>query len=84
MEARATSTLTSAEYVAALAREHGWRDVSVVSEPYHLLRAGWMFRDHGLEVQTTCAAWGPAPYWWVYQSLREVGGLLTYGLLGAE
>lgn len=84
LEPRATSTLTSAGYVAALARERGWRSVIVVSEPYHLLRAGWMFRDQGLEVQVACAAWGLEPYWRVYQTLREVGGLLTYGLMGAE
>ena len=56
----------------------------VVSEPYHVLRAGWMFRDRGLEVEVACAAWGPEMSWRVYQTLREVGGLLTYGLTGAE
>ena len=84
LESRATSTLTNAAYVAALAGERGWRSVGVVSEPYHVLRAGWMFRDRGLEVQMACAAWGPEPSWRVYQTLREVGGLLTYGLFGAE
>ena len=84
LESRATSTLTSAMHVATLARERGWRSVIVVSEPYHLLRAGWMFRDQGLEVQVACAAWGAEPSWRVYQTLREVGGLLTYGVLGAE
>lgn len=84
LESQATSTLTSAESVAALARERGWRSVIMVSQPYHLLRAGWMFRDQGLEVQAACAAWGLEPYWRVYQTLREVGGLLIYGLMGAE
>jgi len=84
LESAATSTLTSARYVGEIARERGWRSVVVVSEPYHLLRAGWMFRDQGLDVQVACAAWPAEPYWRAYQTLREVGGLLIYGLLGAD
>jgi uncharacterized SAM-binding protein YcdF (DUF218 family) len=82
LEDRATSTVESAEYVAALAERNGWRSVIVVSEPYHVTRAGWMFRDRGLDVQTACAAWGPEASWRVYQTLREVGGLIVYGLTG--
>ena len=77
LDIEATSTSESAEKVAALARAHGWQRVLVVSEPYHLRRASWLFREQGLEVQTACAPWGDRRWTNVYQSLREAGGLLV-------
>lgn len=84
LEARATSTVESAQYIRALAERHGWHGIILVSEPYHVTRAGWTFRDQGLDVQATCSAWGSETSWRVYQTLREVSGLLAYGLLGAD
>ena len=76
IEPEATSTSESAEKVRALALAHGWQRVIVVSEPYHLRRASWLFREQGLEVQTACSPWSNQRWANVYQTLREAGGLL--------
>jgi uncharacterized SAM-binding protein YcdF (DUF218 family) len=73
----ARSTAESAERVWLLAKQHGWQKLIVVSEPYHLRRASWLFRELGLEVETACAPWSQQRWSNVYQTLREAGGLLA-------
>jgi uncharacterized SAM-binding protein YcdF (DUF218 family) len=77
LDTQATSTSESAEMVKALAVQHGWQRVILVSEPYHLRRASWLFREQGLEVETACAPWSAQRWSNVYQTLREAGGLLV-------
>ena len=77
LDTQATSTSESAERVSALAARHGWNSVIVVSEPYHLRRASWLFREQGLDVQTACSPWGGQRWSNVYQTVREAGGLLV-------
>jgi uncharacterized SAM-binding protein YcdF (DUF218 family) len=80
LEDHAHSTDASADLIRVLAESHGWKRLIVVSEPYHLLRAGWMFRDRGFEVQTACAV-GPESRIAIYQALRELGGLAIYAVM---
>jgi uncharacterized SAM-binding protein YcdF (DUF218 family) len=79
LEPKATSTQESADYVAAIAGQRGWKNIILVSDPYHLLRASWLFSEYGFNVQTACtdpSYLARGTYW--YQTFREVGGLLYY------
>lgn len=49
LEERSTSTWENAQNAAAICREHGWRRVIVVSDPYHLWRARRDFALAGIE-----------------------------------
>lgn len=76
------STEESAGFVATLAARHGWRRIVVVSDRYHVLRAAWMYKDQGFEVQTACT--DERAYREVdlnYMRLREIGGLVFYATL---
>lgn len=77
LDTQAASTSERAERIRALAQLHGWSRVIIVSEPYHLRRASWLFREQGLEVQTACSPWSDQRWSNVYQTLREAGGLLV-------
>ncbi len=82
MDEWATSTEESAINVRKLAGEYGWKSVIVVSDGYHLARAGWMFRDQGFDVQVACSDSSVYPKrMLVYQSLREVAGLAYYAVI---
>ncbi len=80
LEPNGVSTETSAGNVRALGAAHGWRRVILVSEPYHLLRAAWMFRDRGLDVEPACAGRSPDAWSLAYQPAREVTALAAYAL----
>jgi uncharacterized SAM-binding protein YcdF (DUF218 family) len=80
IEDRARSTEDSAIFVRQLANNYGWRRLIVVSDPYHLPRAAWLFRERGFDVQTACS--DDSVYrrgTLAYQAIREVGGFLFYG-----
>jgi len=47
-EDRSHSTRENARYAAKICREHGWRQLIVVSDPYHLWRARYLFAREGL------------------------------------
>jgi len=55
LEEHSTSTRENAEYAARICRERGWKRVVVVSDPYHLLRAGREFERAGLVPYTSPA-----------------------------
>lgn len=76
-ETQATSTSESAERIRELADIHGWKQIILVSEPYHLRRASALFRAQGIAVQTACAPWGDQRWANAYQTMREAGGLLA-------
>lgn len=79
IEDRARSTEESAKFVRQLANNYGWQRLIVVSDPYHLPRASWLFRDRGFEVQTACSDDRVYRRGTIaYQAVREVAGLLFY------
>lgn len=67
------STRENARYAAAICRDHHWKRVIVVSDPYHLWRARRDFQAHGLTVYTSPAtAWQRRyPVRRMWMSLRE-------------
>ena len=76
------STEESAGFVASLAAQHGWRRIVVVSDRYHVLRAAWMYKDQGFDVQTACTderAYRERDL--AFQRIREIGGLAYYATL---
>jgi uncharacterized SAM-binding protein YcdF (DUF218 family) len=48
IEDRSRSTEENAMYSHEIMRERGWETALVVSEGYHLLRAGWIFSAEGI------------------------------------
>lgn len=81
LETHSTSTQESAVLTAGIAQQRGWRRIIIVSDPYHLIRASWLFSEYGFDVQTACT--NPSyiargTYW--YQTFREVGGLMYYAV----
>ena len=89
------NTAQEAQTVHALAREHGWRRVIVVTSPYHLRRAGFAMRREldgtGIEVEMHPTRYEPAnpDRWWTSRGdmrwvLDEGAKLVAYELgLGA-
>lgn len=79
-------TLTSLRAVADVAREHGWRSVVIVSDPWHSLRARTMARDSGLRAWTSPTRSGPAVQTrqtQVRYITRETAAILYYRLTHA-
>lgn len=59
---RPDNTLGEARTVAALARQHGWTSLALVTSSYHLRRAElWLRRCHAGEVQAVAARPGVSP-----------------------
>ena len=75
LEQESTSTLEQAVAVARLARRHGWRQVVVVTDRYHLPRALFLFRRMGLAASGDPARGpGGADRWrWLGGAAREGG-----------
>lgn len=79
VEAASHDTAQNARFSARILRAHGWTDVVVTSDPYHLLRARQLFRREGLEVETSPALLAQRHRFWparVLWTLREVAALL--------
>jgi len=55
-ETRSHSTRENVHYAAEICRAHGWRQVIVVSDPYHLWRARYLFAREGITAY-------PSPAW---------------------
>ncbi|MCP5363818.1 MAG: YdcF family protein [Hyphomicrobiales bacterium] len=51
VEAQARNTFENAVFAGAMIRDHGWREVLVVTDGYHLRRALFIFRRLGLRVR---------------------------------
>jgi len=52
LETKATDTITNARYSVEIMKEQGWRKAILVSNPYHLRRAKWLFTANPeIEVQ---------------------------------
>jgi uncharacterized SAM-binding protein YcdF (DUF218 family) len=81
VENKARNTQESASLVKAIAIPRGWTRALIVSDPYHLPRASWMFSDAGFVVSTA----GTNDYYYsprtrAYQTGRECLGLFAYAL----
>jgi len=51
VETQAKNTFENAVFTGAMIRSHGWREVLVVTDGYHLRRALFIFRRLGLSVR---------------------------------
>jgi uncharacterized SAM-binding protein YcdF (DUF218 family) len=81
LEEEARSTRESARLVAAMARERGVRNLLLVTDPLHCVRAVEAFRVEGFEAQASPVY--SSPTWYRRgmrrgQLVREVGALLWY------
>jgi len=81
LEEEAGSTRESAQLVAAMAREKGIRNLLLVTDPLHCVRAVEAFRVEGFEAQVSPVY--SSPMWYRRgmrrgQFAREVGALLWY------
>ncbi|MHB0936948.1 MAG: YdcF family protein [Armatimonadota bacterium] len=54
-ETRSHSTRENVRFAAEICRAHGWTQVIVVSDPYHLWRARYLFRREGITAYTSPA-----------------------------
>lgn len=79
-------TLLSLRAANAVLREHGWRTVILVSDPWHLARSRMMARDLGLSAQVSPVTSGPSTARSVEARyiLRELLGTLFYRLVGGS
>ncbi len=81
LEREAESTRESARLVAEIARERGIRNLLLVTDPLHCVRAVEAFRVEGFEAQASPVY--SSPTWYRRgmrrgQFMREVGALLWY------
>lgn len=78
LEDEARNTFENAVYAGRLAREHGWRRMIVVTDPFHLPRALYVFRRLGLEVvgEATDERAGTPPLAWYAGYAREAFAFL--------
>ncbi len=73
------STRQNARLTAKLLRTRGINEVIVVSDPYHLRRARWLFEREGLTVTTSPALDAERHRSWTLRatwSVREVGSFI--------
>jgi uncharacterized SAM-binding protein YcdF (DUF218 family) len=52
LESRSRSTEENAAFTYEIMTARGWDSAIVVSDGYHLLRAGWIFQQQGVDAQT--------------------------------
>ena len=74
-------TLESARAFGDVAREQHWKSATVVTDPWHSLRARMMIRDQGMDVQAAPTRHGPAVWTrevQVKSIIHETGGVLYY------
>lgn len=81
LEGEAQSTRESARLVAVMARERGIRNVVLVTDPLHCVRAVEAFRAEGFETRASPVYSSPmwrSPGLRRGQFLREIGALIWY------
>ncbi len=81
VEDQAKNTLESARLVREICRKNGWESVIVITDPFHTIRAGWMFRDQGLTIYTAPTEdtyYTPQTRTWY--TLREAIGIMAYAV----
>ena len=81
LEEKATSTYESAVGCIQIIRKHKWSSAIIVSDPYHLFRATFLFRSFGVKAVGSGVKGGRKsnPLWkWVYYYIREAAAFLWY------
>lgn len=68
----------TARNTAALARNHGWRSVVVVSQWFHLTRCRLAFAKHAPDLEVQVAAARHHEWREIYSTLREVPAFYVY------
>jgi uncharacterized SAM-binding protein YcdF (DUF218 family) len=81
LEDQSRSTLENARNSRAIMEANGWQTAVVVSDGYHLLRAGWIFREAGIGAVTSPAASNPPAYSFATAIVREVAALHLQALI---
>lgn len=87
LEEKATSTFESAVGCIKIMHKHKWSSAIIVSDPYHLFRATFLFRLFGVKAVGSGVKGGREsnPLWkWVYYYIREAAALLWYLILIAR
>jgi uncharacterized SAM-binding protein YcdF (DUF218 family) len=81
LEARSRSTEENALYSRDIMRAQGWHTSVLVTDPYHMLRAGWLFDQAGIPQQPAPVARDQiATGWYVNRIGREVIALQWHAL----
>lgn len=81
LEERSRSTLENAAYTREIMDADGWQTAVVVSDGYHLLRAGWIFQQAGINAVTSPADTDPPAYSLLVSVAREVAALHLQALI---
>lgn len=81
LEERSRSTIENALYTREIMDANGWQTALVVSDAYHLLRAGWIFREAGIQAVTSPANTDPPRYGLFTATAREVAALHLQALI---
>jgi len=81
LEERSRSTIENALYTREMMDANGWQTAIVVSDGYHLLRAGWIFREAGIQAVTSPADSDPPRFSLFTAIVREVAALHLQALI---
>lgn len=81
LEERSRSTIENAAYTREIMDANGWQTAVVVSDGYHLLRAGWIFEQAGIQAVTSPADSDPPGYSLLAAIVREVAALHLQALI---
>lgn len=76
VEDRSVDTITNARFTAPILAAAGWRRALVVSDAYHLPRALYIFRRHGIMAEGSGARPDRPTAEWAWAHLREVFAFL--------
>lgn len=64
LETKATDTITNARYSVEIMKKYGWKKAILVSNPYHLRRAKWLFEANpGIKVELAPARTPKNPFY---------------------
>lgn len=82
LEAHSHSTEENALHARPIVRARGWRSSLLVTDPFHMLRAHWIFSSYGITHARAPVPGGPAERVWYVNRLvaREVVALQWLGL----
>jgi uncharacterized SAM-binding protein YcdF (DUF218 family) len=75
LEERSRSTHENAVYSLQIMQANGWDKAIIVSDGYHMLRAGWIFSSAGVNAVTSPATTTPRRLEYVWAVGREVVAL---------
>jgi uncharacterized SAM-binding protein YcdF (DUF218 family) len=76
LEDQSQSTEENAIYSQKMMQEQGWQDVLLVTDPFHMLRANWIFDDYGIVHYAAPVSNDPiSKGWYLTQIFREIFAL---------